>query len=353
MAKQSEISMQNRLLRHVDGVLSKIETLSAKVATNYDAATDLPLQIGLIGFLKKNIAKQHLNQLTPEAAREQFRRSARALYRGFAIAKSHNLTIDLATHSLEARHYSPCANTAATGLMLYFHGGGFVIGDLDTHDDICRLLCQQTQMQVLSVAYRLAPEHPFPAGLEDACAAFQWVQKNCVAWGIDPKRIAVAGDSAGGNYAAILAQKFASELMACLLIYPSTDRSRDWPSAQRYADSAFLSQHDRDWFYQHYLKGKQLNDSPMVSPLLSLQQQLSQDTKQVLPKTVLVTGGHDVLQDEGAAYAKLLQQAGTTVSHLHFPRLDHGFMHFIAINKTAYAAAKQISATFKLLCQPS
>lgn len=340
-----------KVLRHVDSVFSYIEQATTRMLPNLYPQHSMPLQISLIGYLKKVNRHKQLSVQSPSAARIELGKAMQTLCYGFPVAAWHDLSIDLATHSLAARHYVPEDKNRLPALLVYFHGGGFVIGDLDTHDDICRFLCQQAGMQVLSVAYRLAPEHPFPAGLNDARSALAWVQQHAKRFNVKPDQIAVAGDSAGANYAAILSQEFGQQLLASLLIYPSTDRSRKWPSAQRFAHSAFLSDMDRAWFYQHYLTNVDANVDIQVSPLLKIEQQNAEGKPLGLPNTILVTGGHDVLQDEGIAYANAMKQGGTLVEHLHFSRLDHGFMHFIGINKTAYQAAKQVCTTFRIYCQ--
>jgi acetyl esterase len=354
----------NKLLRTVDGLLSKVEQVGQQMFPVAWPQTNMPLLLGGIGKLKSLNRKQQLSVQQPEQARLQLNRALQKLQYGFAVAEQHELSLPLGTHHLGARHYVPQSSTRLPALLVYFHGGGFVLGNLESHDDICRLLCQQSGVQIIAVDYRLAPEHPFPAGLNDARAALRWVQAHAARFGVLPAQIAVGGDSAGANYAAVLAQESEGEIMVSLLIYPSTDRSRVWPSAQQFADSRFLSKADRQWFYGHYLgKSDSPATDPEVSPLLGLEQRLnaiasnqtnSADSSLVsrtLAATVLVTGGHDVLQDEGKAYAEALAQCGTTVKHLHFDRLDHGFMHFIGVNKVAYQATKQIALEFRQLCQ--
>jgi acetyl esterase len=344
----------NKVLRQTDRVLSSVEqAVHARLPAVYQQDS-MPLLITLIGKLKSSRASQQLAAQQPVQARAKMTRSMQVLQYGFEVAKHYDINLVLGSHTLAARHYQPKPSGQLPALLLYFHGGGFVIGDLDSHDDVCRLLCQQTGMQVLSVAYRLAPEHPFPAGLNDARAAMAWVRQHANHFGVSPEHIAVGGDSAGATLAAVLAQEFSNQVMASLLIYPGTDRSRQWSSAQRFADSMFLSTADRHWFYQHYLNNcSSTSTDHCVSPLLGLEQKIEQMevAHHPLPATVLVTGGYDVLQDEGTAYATALLQCGTTVDHLHFVRLDHGFMHFIGVNKVAYQATKQIAIQFRQLCQ--
>lgn len=372
--KNNKRSTATTVLRQLDHLFTPVEHLQ-QAATHWlkkdSPASHMPLLIQLLGRLKNLNANNQLSRQSPASARANYVRSMQVLRGGFAVAHWRDLSIDLGSHTIQARHYQPQQTTQGAegeipALLLYLHGGGFVLGNLDTHDDICRFLCLHTGLQVLSVAYRLAPEHPFPAGLHDAKGALQWVRQHADEFAINPAHIALAGDSAGANYAAILSQQQEQPLLASLLIYPSTDRSRQLPSAQQFADSAFLSAADRQWFYRHYLGHPQagadlnrdlssdfntdLNTDVEVSPLLGLQQHAEAANPVSICPTIVVTGGHDVLQDEGRAYAEQLAQRHVPVQHLHFERLDHGFMHFIGINKTCYLAARQIAAALRQCC---
>lgn len=355
-------STATKLLRGLDRLVSPLEGFQQagmQWLGESQPSTNIPLIVQLIGKLKTTNAKNHLSQQSPDTARKNFARSMQLLRCGFAVEAQRDIRIKLGTHQLAALHYQPFASQHIPALLLYFHGGGFVVGDLDTHDDICRFLCQQTGLQVLSVAYRLAPEHPFPAGLNDAMYALRWVKQHAQDFAVNPDHIVVAGDSAGANFAAILSQREECRILASLLIYPSTDRSRSWPSSLEFANSAFLSKSDRNWFYQHYLGNQAyLSGHSDVSPLLGLEQLLDTANhpanayatgKRICP-AIVVTGGHDALQDEGSAYVTCLKKLQVPVTHLHFDRLDHGFMHFIGINRTSYLAAKQITTALRQLC---
>jgi acetyl esterase len=236
------------------------------------------------------------------------------------VGEVRELTVDGAAGPLRARWYVPPGAERPATLTLYFHGGGFALGDLDTLDEPCRLLCVHARHHVLSIEYRLAPEHPFPAPTDDAEAAFRWAQQHATEFGVTPDRIAVAGDSAGGNLAAVVARRTATDRppLAQLLIYPVLDRTTVHPSARLF-DGFFLTRADGDafarWYYE--LAGAP-PDEPRISPLAS-------GPWGGLPPALIVAAGFDILRDEALGYAARLRSAGTPV-HLQFePSLVHGF----------------------------
>ncbi|HEX2091311.1 MAG TPA: alpha/beta hydrolase [Longimicrobiaceae bacterium] len=236
---------------------------------------------------------------------------------------------------LRVRHYAPPSAGGLRPLTVYLHGGGFVIGDLDTHDEPCRLLCRHGETHVLGVEYRLAPEHPFPAALHDAMSALRWARENAATLGADRERVAVGGDSAGGNLAAVAARLAAREgraPAAQLLIYPATDMVTPRPSQTFFGEGFFLSQADRAAFTRHYLEGTGIGDADArVSPLLA-------PDLGGLPPALVVTAGFDLLRDEGEAYAEALRAADTPVREVHVPGQGHGFLHMTGVNPAARAA---------------
>lgn len=208
-----------------------------------------------------------------------------------------------------------------TGLLVYFHGGGWVGGSLDSHDDVCRMLCNRSGVAVLSVDYRLAPEHPFPAGLEDAITATKWAYENAAAMGCDPTRIGIGGDSAGGNFAAVVANSRVIPARFQLLVYPATDLRGGFPSYIENADGYFLTGASMRYFIDHYLSGSEGSlDDPLVSPLLA-----SDDVLAGAPPAFVITAGYDPLRDEGEAYATRLMRAGVRAALSCFPGMIHGF----------------------------
>lgn len=207
-------------------------------------------------------------------------------------------------------------------VLVFYHGGGWTLGTLDSAGDICRELAARTGMAVVSVDYRLAPEHPFPAPLDDAYAALSWVAENADAFG-GSGELAVAGTSAGGNLAAAVALRARDEngpeIDRQALLYPIIDHSLDTESYSENADGPLLTRDDMAWFWDQYLRSPVDGANPYASVLRA--PDLSD-----LPDATVVTAGHDPLRDEGAAYADALADADTPVDHLHYPSMAHGFL---------------------------
>lgn len=244
---------------------------------------------------------------------------------------------------LRARRYVPdgTGSPAAPDLLLYFHGGGFVIGDLDTHDSLCRLICRDGGIQVISVDYRLAPEHKAPAAVDDAYAAYRWALDHAA--GLGATRIVVGGDSAGGNLAAVVAQQARDSELPLpalqLLLYPVTDWASETRSKTLFSDGYFLQKRDMDWFAELYLDGAEVSaDDPVVSPLLS-------EDLSGLPPALVVTAGFDPLRDEGNRYARAMQDAGVVVDLREERSLIHAFANFFPLGGgSATATSAMISA---------
>lgn len=275
-------------------------------------------------------------QDTPVAARA--RRAARRLPPTVDVAEIR----DVDAAGVPARLYHPNPGVT-TGLTVFFHGGGWVIGDLDSHDNVCRSLAVRSGHAVLSIDYRLAPENPFPAALGDAVHATRWAAANAASLGADPARLAVAGDSAGGNLAAIVAQLAPAALRFQLLVYPVTDARMVTPSYTEYADGPFLTAAGMSWFVGHYLSGDQGRpDDPRVSPLLADDTALAAG-----PPALVITAQCDPLADEGQAYARRLAAAGVPCTHVRFDGQIHGFFSMLGMlddAATANALAAQALA---------
>lgn len=221
------------------------------------------------------------------------------------------------------------------GVLVLLHGGGWVIGDLDTHDPQARALCHHAGVVVVSVDYRLAPEHPFPAAVEDAVAATRWVAEHNDQWSLGP--LAVGGDSAGGNLAAVVAQQLRDEvpLAAQLLIYPFIDLTMEQPSVRKLARGYYLEADTMRWFRAHYLGGQVDPRDARVSPLFA-------DDLGGLPPAVIATAEFDPLRDEGRAYADALRGAGVEVRFREHPGQIHGFF---GMGGLVDSAEKAIAAT--------
>ncbi len=246
---------------------------------------------------------------------------------------------------LTVRIYRP-AGPAPAPTVVFFHGGGFVFGDLDTHDDHARLLCRDVGAVVVSVDYRLAPEHAFPAGFEDCLAATQWAAVSIGRLGGDSARLAVAGDSAGGNLAAAVAQACRDEgldLAGQLLIYPSTDmRDSGYASRVDNARGYFLTEEDLRWFHGHYLADPADAADPRASVLLTT------DLRGLAP-AIIGVAGYDPLRDEGVAYGEALEAAGVPVLLRRYADLIHGFFGMGALSPAAMTAVSQLTADLREL----
>ncbi|MGW0736448.1 alpha/beta hydrolase [Streptomyces sp. NPDC002851] len=234
----------------------------------------------------------------------------------------------------------PAAAPGPRPTVVFLHGGGFAIGSLDSHDGTARHLCRESGAAVVAVDYRLAPEHPFPAGLRDAWAALEWTAAHVGELGGDPGALVVAGDSAGGNLAAVLAQtardRGGPALALQVLVYPATDMGREWPSYTRNGTGYFLSIAHMRWFEQQYLAPGTERTHPQVSPL--------RGDLRGLPPAHVVTAGCDPLCDEGLAYAERLRHAGVPVTEGHFPAMFHGFFGFAELIPEARTAVQEAAA---------
>ena len=283
-----------------------------------------------------------LETLTPAEAREGYLKGSAMLGPDPAeVGEIRNLAAKGPAGDIRLRLYRPKGSDASAVLsaLVFFHGGGWVIGDLETHDRLCRQLCNESGVAIVAVDYRLAPEHVFPACVEDAFAATQWIAANAAELRIDPKRLAVGGDSAGGNLSAVVSlmarDAEGPALRLQLLIYPAVDFRMNSPSFASRGDVLPLTKQAVQWFGDHYLgknPGDRVDDwraSPIRAASLA-----------GLPPAHVITGGYDVLCDEGQAYADALEKAGVPVERAHFPGMIHGFItmgRFVQAANTAIA----------------
>lgn len=223
--------------------------------------------------------------------------------------------------------------------LVYFHGGGFVFGNLDTHDAVCRAIAKESGAVVISVDYRLAPENKFPAAVDDSYAATVWAAANAERLGIDAHRIAVGGDSAGGNLATVVAIRCRDAggpaLSAQVLIYPVTDSSSfETESHREFGENYFLTRAGMEWFTGHYLVSADQKRHPEVSPLLA-------SNLSGLPPALVITAEFDPLRDEGEAYARRLEQAGVPVTVTRYPGMIHGFVSMRGVLSGGRQATKE------------
>jgi acetyl esterase len=264
-----------------------------------------------------------LREATAARARQRFARSMAILsHRPTDPVGTRDLRVPGGPHDIPARLYTPAGLAGGSGLLVFYHGGGFVLGNIASHDPLCRYLAARAGVRVLSVDYRLAPEHPFPAAYEDAMAAFEYAVRNAEALGADPAAVAVGGDSAGGNLAASVSAHTApgAKPRFALLFYPATDVTARYPSQDLFGEGFLLTDGDVAWFTDQYLTPGQLSD-PRVSVLLA-------EDLTGFPATYLATAGFDPLRDEGEAFARRLAEAGAPVALRRHPGLIHGYASF-------------------------
>jgi acetyl esterase len=242
---------------------------------------------------------------------------------------------------IPVRIYRPSLGTLP--VVVFFHGGGWVIGDLESHDHCCRVIASKAECVVVAVDYRLAPEAKFPAAVDDAWAAVEWVSANAAELDIDPNRLAVAGDSAGGNLAAVVSVMARDsehvEIIQQALIYPVTDSECDRPSTTDNAEGYFLTSEAMDWFHGHYSDEDTDRTDPRYSPIYA-------DLAGVAP-AVVVTAEFDPLRDQGNAYAEALVAAGVEVDHCEYAGMFHGFFSMDAAIDVSAEAQDQVAAALK------
>lgn len=302
---------------------------------------------GVAVLLERINEMPSMSEGSPAQARQAFRALATisaSVSPPPAVERVEDLTLPGAEGGLPARLYLPAGVPSPVPTLLFLHGGGFVIGDIESYDAQCRTLCSAVAAAVLSIEYRLAPEHPFPAAPEDAVAAAAWVLANVDRLGGDPERIAIGGDSAGGNLAAVAAQAMRGRdpgFAAELLLYPATDfGDEDRPSHRENAEGLFLTADDMDWFRSLYIGDGSIDD-PRLSPL--------RGELAGLPPTVLITADLDPLRDDGEAYGDALEAAGVEVVRRRYDGLVHGFFAMGPFSVGAQRAVEQICSDLRKL----
>lgn len=282
-------------------------------------------QVQVLLDLAKKAALPEVWQLTPDQGREQYLTRVNKLKFNDTILRSEDRRIQGPGSDIPLRIYTPREPKPSEKMpiLIWFHGGGFVIGSLETHDSACRMLANQADCLVVSVDYRLAPEHKFPAGVEDCQAAMKWVALHAVEFGGDPTCIAVGGDSAGANLAtvmAILARDAAHpKLVFQLLVYPCVAPEPETGSHHEFKEGYVLSRNSITWFYKQYLRsGKDAKDF-RFAPLIH-------DDLSNLPPSLILVAGYDPLRDEGIEYARRLIEAGNRVRLTNYEGMVHGFL---------------------------
>ncbi len=321
--------------------------LSRKAPVELDGLTLEP-DVQLMLALMERRGDPPIESFPPPVARKLVRQQSDMFAgREIPVGEVRDIEVDGAVGKIRARHYAPAEAGGPHPLIVYYHGGGFVICDLETHDAPCRVLCRHAGAHVLSIDYRLAPENPFPAPVEDCQAALRWAFEHAAELGADTGRIAVAGDSAGGNLATVMclqARRGENPMPHFqLLIYPVTDLANDAPSRGTFAEGFFLTKSEMDWFNEHYVLscGADPND-PRLSPLLV-------DDLSGVPPAYLITAGFDPLRDEGEAYVEKLRAAGNKVVHRRFPGLIHGFINMTAASRSSRDALIEVAGAARAM----
>ena len=239
---------------------------------------------------------------------------------------------------------------AASPLLVFIHGGGMMYGDLESHDATCRLLAERADVRVLALDYRLSPEHPFPAAVEDCWEAYQWVAEHAEDLGADPERLAVGGDSAGGYLSAVVALKAAEAgvpLAFQLLVYPVTNMAEDSESRKMFGEGFFLTTEFTDLAQECYLVAEEQKHDPLVS--IAFTEKVPDD----LAPAYVVTAGFDPLRDEGEAWARRLADEGVEVTLKRYPGFIHGFFNVVGVGRSSRAAVCEVAAQLKAALHPA
>ena len=292
------------------------------------------------------MAAPPLHLLSLDVARQRTQQAFGALAGPLvSVAHIEDRIVPTPDGSLPVRLYTPHAS-APLPVLVWFHGGGFTIGSLDSADPLCRALAEGAGGIVVSVDYRLAPEHPFPAAPDDAEAVVRWVAAHVGEWGGDGARIAVGGESAGGNLATVAAirlrETLPSPLIAQLLAYPVTDYHPGTPSYAAFAEGYFLTRASMEWFWGNYLPANVSPTDPRVSPLHT-------PALAGLPPALVITAEYDPLRDEGEAYASRLRAAGTSALLRRYPGTIHGFLNMAGALDRGRMARDETAATLRSL----
>ncbi|QWZ08129.1 alpha/beta hydrolase [Nocardioides panacis] len=300
----------------------------------------MPVDPEIAGVLQLLAAvDQPVHEMTPRQARDSFAAlvvGGRQPAHVVPVRSVEDVTVTGGAGDLAARVYRP-EETGPLPTVVLFHGGGWVIGDLETHDNMARTIARDSRAVVVSVDYRLAPEAPFPAAVEDALAATRWAAAHLDELG-GSSVLAVAGDSAGGNLAAVVAQELRTEVAAQLLVYPATDMLGAHPSRTENGTGYFLETATMEWFFGHYA-GHVTDVDARLSPALA-------EDLSGLPPAVVVTAEFDPLRDEGEAYAAALVAAGTRVEARRYDGMVHGFFDMGPASAAARAAVAETCALF-------
>jgi acetyl esterase len=325
-------SLQNSVVVTLVGLPDPVVSLLAGRPDVKDGQT-LDPQIQLLLRLMNAAGLPRLESMEPEAARAFFRTSAGLLCGALPeLARIDDRTIATPDGDLPIRVYVPRSAASPHPILVYYHGGGWTIGDLDTHDAVARSFAEKADCIVVAVDYRMGPEDRFPAAVDDALAAFAWAAAHAAEFGGDASRMAVAGDSAGGNLSAVVAQQTVATGVRApdfqLLIYPVTDLGAETESYELFAEGYYLTRPGMRWFANNYVADGTPRTDARISPLRA-------DDLRGLPPAFVMTAGFDVLRDEGRAYARRLLDAGVDVEYRNYESLIHGFISMAGVIREA------------------
>ena len=305
-----------------------------------------PQAIAVIRYLAQ-LAQPSLDQVPASEARRLYRETRAALRpTAPALPVVGDLNAEGTAGSIPLRLYRP--SNGVLPALIYFHGGGWVLGDLDTHDAVCRQIAAQAGVVVIAVDYRLAPEHPFPAAVDDCYGATAWISANAVALGVDNTRLAVGGDSAGGGLATVvtlMARSGGPSLKYQILVYPVTDLRAQTESYSKYADGYLLTRNMMRWFIAQYAPTQDDVRDWRASPLLA-------PSVDGVPPALVITAGLDPLRDEGEAYARRLEEAGVPVDYMCLGGMVHGFLTMGGKIDTANRTVSHIASALRQRLAP-
>jgi acetyl esterase len=287
-----------------------------------------------------------LETLKPIFARKLFEIYANAFWiPKVEIKQVQDFKIPMGNHSLSARFYNPTPLKSSLPCLVYFHGGGATVGSVETHDHFCRWISKESLWTVLSVDYRLSPEHPYPVPLEDSFHAYSWVLENAKSLGLDSQKIGVGGDSAGGNLASSVILKAHQTKQKIpylsILLYPMCDSSKEHPSMEEFGESFLLTTASIRWFLNNYDPHQLRKEDPLISPYLA-------EDLSFFPKTFLTTCGFDPLQDEGILFSKKLEAAKVDITYRHYEQLVHGYANYAGVVPQAMKAISEVVQYLRL-----